>query len=191
MSREEPAPGLRVGAHLVHEAAETQRPGAPHRRATRGRPAPRREAPPPARQRARPAEHQPGQHELPLHRRNGGRQLGRLEVEELGLVLVDVAERADFRQQQRPAEARQKALADGARGAPRRQIERHVGEREGIVGRNPAISRPSSSAATSVSRNGAPGGMVKTFGLCIGRCLRPRWPRSPRSRRRSQPASRR
>ena len=86
-----------------------------------------------SRHRARPGEHELRQDKLPLHRRHGGRDVGGIRIEKADLVLVDVAERADAGKKQRPSEMREEALADGARGAPRRQIERHVGECEGLA----------------------------------------------------------
>ena len=158
-SREESAPGLRLGAHLVHEAAE--RGGEPCRVGRRRRDdqllvGKLRET---AHQRARPGEHQPGQHELPLHGRHGGR--------------------ADPRPRGRGGSPRPRrnrracgflagaaAGRDGA-GSARGWRGRRGGSagrsscrraRRGCSASKSSISRPSSSAATSVSRNGAPGG---------------------------------
>ena len=108
-----------------------------------------------------------------------------LEPGQLELGLVGLAERHDPRQELRPAVAafgEQRDERPG--GAARRQIDRGVGERRGIVGK-PATRRPSSSASTSVGRKGQPGGMEKTCGRSAAISLTARLRRGTPRRRRS------
>ena len=64
----------------------------------------------------------------------------------------------------------EKSVARQPAGAPRRQIERHGGERERIAQRRESRACRRSDASISVGRNGADGGMVKTRGG-IGRIV--------------------
>ena len=103
-----------------------------------------------------------------------GRQIERLRCEAAGralrehdLVLVDVADRGDARQDRGIlSEHVEKDIAREPAGAPRRQIERRGRERQRIArfAESPSTSRPSSSALISAGRNGTEAGMVKTCG---------------------------
>ena len=99
------------------------------------------------------------------------RRLGQLAGRGFGegdLVLVDVADRHDARQDRGVAVERvEEHVARQPAGAPRRQIERGARERERIAAspESRAPARPRSSASISVGRNGAEAGMVKTLAL--------------------------
>ena len=82
------------------------------------------------------------------------------------LVLVDVADRHDARQDRGVAfEHVEENVARQPAGAPRRQIERRRGERQRIAAGLEAEAKPAViNASISVGRNGADAGMVKTRG---------------------------
>ena len=108
-----------------------------------------------------PFEDQLRQQHAPLEAAERVRELERFgavrHVGERQLVLVDVAERHDARQHRGVGLQRfEERLARERAGAPGRQEQRRVGERQRIAGPgNPSTRRPSRSAPISVGRNGA------------------------------------
>ena len=123
------------------------------------------------RRRARPFGNEPRQQQPPFEAAERRRQIQRFRRKAAGgrfregdLVLVDVADGDDARQDRRlgrkPIE---KSVARQPAGAPRRQIERHGGERERIAQGGKA-ELAAGEASISVGRNGADGGILKTRG---------------------------
>ncbi len=98
----------------------------------------------------RPLAHQFGEQHAPLEpaealgqRERIGGKLARRHAGERDLVLVDVAERDDARQDRGVTlEQIEKAVAHQPAGAPGRQIERRVRERERIAGGGEAFDQP-------------------------------------------------
>ena len=87
----------------------------------------------------RPALHQHGEHEAPLDLADGRRQVERIGAEGSGAgeageqrqVFIARRDRTDLRQRHRATAGRgQESFLHGARGAPRRQQQRDVGELE-------------------------------------------------------------
>ena len=117
-----------------------------------------------AHQRARPGEHQLRQDELPLHRRDGRRQLCGLAVRagSASSSSISPSVRIFGRSSGRPRRRGSSRGWRARRGGSADRASRRRARRD-RARRSPAISRPSRSAPTSVSRNGAPAGIVKTL----------------------------
>ena len=117
-----------------------------------------------------PGERQPGQRQPARQARDRRRQKQPLgvglerRIEEV-VLLVDVADRQDARQDGRAAaEPLDQRLAERPHRAAGRQEHGRIGERQRIADAASGARRPETSASASAGRNGAPAGMVKTRG---------------------------